>query len=93
MLIPVLESASILEWSLSFCIMGVSFKSTSLKLPLEPFEAEPANSDVFSAFAISIASFASVGKNNRANATRMHTRKEALPMEEVESLNHTANKV
>lgn len=50
--------------------MGVSFKSTSLKFPLEPLDARrPAYGDVVSACAISMASLASVGKNNRANAT------------------------
>lgn len=62
--------ASILENSLFFCTMGVSFKSTSLKFPLELFDAVSlANSDVVSAWAMSMASLASLGKNNRANAT------------------------
>lgn len=68
--IPVFTRAFILERSLWFCIMGVSFKSTSLRFPLDLFDAErPANSEVVSACAISMASFASLGKNNRANAT------------------------
>lgn len=50
--------------------MGVSLRSTSLKFPLEPFDAErPANSDVVSARAMSMASLASKGKNSLANAT------------------------
>jgi len=37
--------------------MGVSLRSTSLKFPFEPFDAErPANSDVVSARAMSMAS-------------------------------------
>lgn len=70
MQLPVFIRASNLERSLLFCIIGVSFKSTSLKFPLEPFDAErPENSDVVSACAMSMASFASVGNNNRANDT------------------------
>jgi len=50
--------------------MGVSLRSTSLKFPFEPFDAErPANSDVVSARAMSMASLASKGKNSLANAT------------------------
>lgn len=71
--LPVFIRASILERSLLFCIMGVSLRSTSLKFPLEPLGAErPANSDVVSAFAMSMASLASVGKNNLANATAVY---------------------
>lgn len=50
--------------------MGVSLRSTSLKFPFEPFDLErPANSDVVSACAMSIASLASEGKNSLAKAT------------------------
>jgi hypothetical protein len=50
--------------------MGVSLRSTSLKFPFEPFDAErPANSDVVSARAMSMANLASKGKNSLANAT------------------------
>lgn len=71
--LPVFIRASILGRSLLFRITGVSFKSTSLKFPLEPFDAQKQeNSDVVSVLAMSIASLASVGKSNRANATAMH---------------------
>lgn len=74
MQLPVFIRASILEISLLFCIMGVSLRSTSLKLPFEPFDfddARPANSDVVSARAMSMASLASKGKNSLANATAL----------------------
>jgi len=52
---------------------GVSFKSTSLKFPLEPFEPfeaeRPVYGEVELASAISIATLASAGNNSRANAT------------------------
>lgn len=68
--LPVFERASILERSLLFCAMGVSFRSTSLKLPLETLDSKMLeNSDVVSALAFSMASWASYGKSNRANAT------------------------
>ena len=67
---PVLLSASILVWSLSLSFIGVSFRSTSFKLFDDPLDAgRPPNSKVRSASAISIATFASIGKNNLANAT------------------------
>ena len=72
--VPVFIRASILERSLLFCITGVSFRSTSLRFPLEPFDAaRPANSDAVAACAVSMASLASAGKNNLANATVMYT--------------------
>jgi hypothetical protein len=49
---------------------GVSFKSTSCKFPLELLDPErPRYPDFKSASAISIASLASAGNNNCANAT------------------------
>jgi len=56
--------------------MGVSLRSTSLKLPFEifGFDAErPANSDVVSACAMSMASLASEGKKSLANATAVES--------------------
>jgi hypothetical protein len=50
----------------------VSFKSTSLKSPLEPFDFDakrPVYIEVEFAFAESMASLASAGNSNRAKAT------------------------
>jgi len=74
--LPVFIRASILERSLLFCTMGVSLRSTSLKLPFETFEFDaerPANSDVVSACAMSMASLASEGKKSLANATAVES--------------------
>lgn len=58
---------------------GVSFKSTSLKFPLEPFVAErPVYGEVKFASAISIATLASAGNNSRANATATYKKILAL---------------
>jgi hypothetical protein len=70
LIIPVLIRACSLEWSLLVCTDGVSFKSTSLKLPLEPFDVKRSvQTEVESAFAACIANLASTGNNICANAT------------------------
>ena len=66
---PVFISASTLERSLLFCVTGVSLRSTSLSLPQVLAETIPPNSSVVSACAICMATLASAGKNNLANAT------------------------
>lgn len=81
--IPVFTRASNLEWSLFFCTVGVSFKSTSIKFPLEPFDGEiPANSDVVSDWATTIASLASEGKNKRAKATAINNASQTLSIKQ-----------
>lgn len=69
MFAPVFASASTLERSLLFFVTGVSFRSTSLSLPEVLAAEKPPTSGVMSACAICIATFASAGKNNLANAT------------------------
>ncbi len=66
---PVFMSASTLERSLLFCVTGVSFRSTSFNFPEVLAAGTMPNSGVVSACAICIATFASAGKNNLANAT------------------------
>ena len=66
---PVFISASTLERSLLFCVTGVSLRSTSLSLPQVLDETILPNSSVVSACAICMATLASAGKNNLANAT------------------------
>ena len=71
-IIPILRSSCCLGWDLSAWTEGVSFKSSSLKSPLEPFDFDAGRSVYFqveSAFAMSLASWASAGNHNCATVT------------------------
>lgn len=63
--------ASTLDRNLLFCTVGVSLRSTSLRFPELLVAVRPANSEVVSACAIFMASFASAGKKILANATEL----------------------